>query len=147
MGCAALWLAACAKKDAGPPPPASDQPPHGGTPVMLGHEVYCLELVLDAEEGKMTGYVLDSEMEEFIRAGTPRFEIVAKVNGRDETLDFQPVANLATGETLTATSQYEAKADWLKTTKEFDATLKDIKVRGTEFSDVKFSFPKGNDTD
>ena len=111
---------------------------------MLGHEIYCLELVLDRAAGQLTGYVLDSEMEAYIRVGDPGFVIVAMVDGREQNLYFHPVASLATGETLAATSQYEALADWLKTAKAFEATLKKITVRGTVFVDVKFTFPKGN---
>src|SRR5476649_1310617 len=123
--CALALLPGCAKKEsAAAPPPPPDQPPHGGTVIEFNHGIYRLELVLDADTGKLTAYVLDSEMEEYIRAGAPSFEITAKVGGKDEPLVFQPVANPATGETLTATSQYEAQADWLKTTKQFDAVLK-----------------------
>jgi len=42
---------------------------------------------------------------------------------------------------------FETQADWLKTIKEFDAMIPAIVVRGTPFKDVKFNFPKGNDTD
>lgn len=147
-----LWLlatlfliAGCAKKEAAAPPPA-DQPPHGGTVVEFADGIYHLELLLDADAGKVTAFVLDGELEEYVRAGAPSFEITAKIGGRDESLVFQPVANPATGETLTDTAQYEVQADWLKTAKEFDAVLKSIVVRGTTYSDVKFNFPKGNDT-
>jgi hypothetical protein len=57
------------------------------------------------------------------------------------------VANPATGETVGDTSLFEGQADWLKTAREFDATLKTITVRGTTFAEVKFNFPKGNDKD
>ena len=45
------------------------------------------------------------------------------------------------------TALFEAQADWLKTTGNFDATLKSLPIRGTTFTDVKFNFPKGNDKD
>jgi hypothetical protein len=72
-------------------------------------------------------------------------EIVALVNGAAQTLVFKPVASPVTGETVGDTAQFEAKADWLKTTDKFDATLKSIVIRGTTFAEVKFNFPKGND--
>ena len=143
---ALLLISSCAKKETAAPPP-HDQPPHGGTAVEFANGIYHLELVLDADTGKLTAYVLDGELEEYVRAGAPSFEIMAKVGGRDETLLFQPVATPATGETLAATSQYEAQADWLKTAKAFDAVLKSITVRGSAYTDVKFNFPKGNDSD
>lgn len=122
-------------------------PPHGGTPVVLGDEVYHLELVLDADAGKLQAFVLDGELENFIRSSAPSFEVVATVNGEPRTLLFMPVANPATGETVGDTSLFEAQADWLKTTRDFDAVLKTLDVRGTVFADVKFNYPKGNDAD
>lgn len=122
-------------------------PPHGGTPVVLGDEAYHLELVRDADAGTLSAYVLDGEMEEFIRAGAPAFEVVVKIGSTEQTLVFKPVANAATGETETDTALYEASASWLKTTGEFDAVIKNFVVRGRAFENVAFNFPKGNDKD
>jgi hypothetical protein len=122
-------------------------PPHGGTPVVLGDEAFHLELVLDASTGKLSAYVLDSELENFIRTSLPGFTVVATVGGAPHTLTLQAVPNPATGEKIGDTSLFEAQADWLKTTAEFDAVLPAITVRGSTFTDVKFNFPKGNDTD
>jgi hypothetical protein len=121
--------------------------PHGGTAVVLGNEAYHIELVRDAATGALQAYVLDGEMEKFIRTNASSFEITAIANGAPQTLTLKPVANVATGETVGDTSLFETKADWLKTTSQFDATLKSITIRGTTFSDVKFNFPKGNDKD
>lgn len=139
----AVLLAGCAKNAPAPSPP--DQPPHGGTVVGFAHGIYHLELVREAGTGRLTAYVLDGELENYIRAGAPAFEITAKVGGKDLSLIFQPVANLATGETLTDTSQYDAQADWLKHTPEFDAELRSISVRGTLYPGLSFRFPQGND--
>jgi hypothetical protein len=130
-----------------PPAKHEHKAPHNGTPVVLGNEACHLELVRDAASGTLQAYVLDGEMENFIRANTPSLEIVATVNGAPQTLVLKPVANAVTGETVGDTSLFETKADWLKTTAQFDATLKTITVRGTTFTDVKFNFPKGNDKD
>jgi len=123
------------------------RPPHGGTPVVLGEEAFHLELVLDAATGKLSAYVLDGELENFVRAAMPSLEIVATVAGVPQSLSLKPIANPATGETVGDTSLFETQADWLKTIKEFDAMIPAIVVRGTPFKDVKFNFPKGNDTD
>ena len=114
---------------------------------MLGDEVYHIELVLNAETGKLQAFVFDGELENFIRSAAPSFEVTATVGGEARTLVFMPVANSATGETVGDTSLFETQADWLKTTKNFDAVLKSITVRGTVFNDVKFNYPKGNDAD
>ena len=141
----------CAKKPetAASAKPAKHEhhPPHGGTPVVLGDEVYHVELVRDAATGKLQAFVFDGELENFIRSSVPSFEIDATVNGAPQTLVLKAVPNSATGETVGDTALFETQADWLKTTDNFDAVLKSITIRGTTFSDVKFNFPKGNDTD
>ncbi|HKB90773.1 MAG TPA: hypothetical protein VKC60_09695, partial [Opitutaceae bacterium] len=144
----------CSKKEtlsapASPESPLKHEhhPPHGGTPVVLGDEVYHIELVLDASSGKLSAYIVDGEMENFIRSSAPSFEVTASVAGQNRTLNFIPVSNSATGEKIGDTSQFETEADWLKSVKEFDGVLKKINVRGTVFSDVAFNFPKGNDKD
>lgn len=121
--------------------------PHDGTPVVLGDEAYHLELVRDSTAGKLTAYVLDGEMEEFIRVKATTFEVIATVGGTRQTLTFRAVANAATGETVGNTSQFEAEADWLKTSASFDATLTALEIKGTNFTSVVFNFPKGNDKD
>lgn len=147
---ALFGLAACSKHEHAPAPSGKSakhehQAPHGGTAVVLGNEAYHLELVRDAATGTLQAYVLDGEMEKFIRTNAAAIEIVATVNGAPQTLALQPVASAVTGETVGDTSLFEGKADWLKTTAQFDATLKTITIRGTTFSDVKFNFPKGNE--
>ena len=147
----ALAVGACAKS----PPVATVAPaakhehkaPHGGTPVVLGNETYHLELVRDATAGKLTAYVLDGEMENFVRVKAVSFEVVANGSAENRVLTFRAVANAATGESAGDTSQFEAQADWLKPTATFDATLTSLEIKGTTFSAVPFNFPKGNDRD
>lgn len=145
-------LAGCVKPEAQAPvttPAAKHQhhPPHGGTPVVLGAELYHLELVLDAASGRLSAYVLDGEMEEFIRIAAPSLEISVTAGGQPRTLVLSAVASPATGETVGNTSLFEVQADWLKTMREFDGVLTRIEVRGTAFTAVAFNFPKGNDRD
>jgi hypothetical protein len=146
------FVADCSKQapvsaTAAKPPKHEHKPPHGGTPVVLGEEIYHVELVLDAATGKLQAYVFDGELENFIRSNVLTIEIDAQVNGEGRQVVLSAVANSATGETVGDTSLFEGQADWLKSVKEFDATLKTITIRGTTFADVKFNFPKGNDKD
>lgn len=149
-----LFLFAACSKQPAPSATAATAPvkhehkaPHAGTPVVLGDEAYHLELVRDADAGKLTAYVLDGEMEEFVRAKAASFEVVATVGGAKQTLTFRAIANAATGETVGNSSQFEATADWLKTTATFDGTLTTLEIKGTTFAAVAFNFPKGNDKD
>ena len=119
--------------------------PHGGTAVVLGDELYHLELVRDAAKGALQVYVLDGELEKFVRITAPSIELTATAAGQTHALVLKPSPNDATGETVGDTSLYEAQAEWLKTTSEFEGVVKSISIRGKQFSDVKFNFPKGNE--
>lgn len=121
--------------------------PHGGTAVVLGHELYHLEFVRDTDTGRLTAYVLDGEMENFIRLAAPAIELTATVSGQPRLLVLTAVPNPATGETSGNTAQFEAQADWLKTTATFDALIPRLEVRGTTFTDVRFNFPTGNEAE
>jgi hypothetical protein len=118
--------------------------PHGGTAVVLGDEAYHLELVREPASGTLTAYVLDGHMEDFIRIEATSFEVTATVNGVSHLLQFRAVANSATGETVGSTSQFEAQAEWLKSTAAFDGVLKSLTIRGTAVTNVSFNFPRGN---
>ncbi len=122
-------------------------PPHGGTPVVLGDEAYHIELVRDPVAGKLDAYVLDGEMEEFVRIAQPSIECAVTVGNEQHALVLKAVADRASGETVGDTSYFEAEESWLKTTSVFDGVFKKLQVKGTNFSNVTFNFPKGNDRD
>ena len=150
LSCAVLLLAGCQKNDtasAGKPVAVHHEhkPPHGGAPVELGEEENHVEFVRDAANGKLQAFVMDGELENFVRIAAPALEVTAKVSGRDEKMTLQPVANNATGEKVGDTSLFEAQADWLKTTANFDAVLVAITIRGKTYTNIIFNFPKGSD--
>ena len=149
----ALGLTAgCERQSSHAPPQASEhrhehKPPHHGTPVVLGKEEYHVELVLEASAGQLKAYIMDGELENFVRVPADSFVVAAMLGGKEEVLMFKAVPNNATGERVGDTSLFEAQADWLKTNAEFDAVLRQLTVRGTTYENVTFNFPKGNDTD
>jgi hypothetical protein len=114
--------------------------PHGGKLVELGEHAYNLELVHDRAAGKLTAYVLDGHAENFIRINAPAFDAIATVSGEKRRLTFQAVANTATGETVGETSQFEAQADWLKTTPTFELVIPQIGIRGRVFANTVVNF-------
>jgi hypothetical protein len=116
-------------------------PPHGGTPVALGDD-YQIECVRDAPSGRLQAYILDGEMENFVRITPPAFDVTAQLPGGHETLHLTAVANSATGEKVGDTSLFEAQADWLKTIGTFTAAIRQIDIKGTTFSNVTFALAK-----
>jgi hypothetical protein len=121
------------------------EPPHGGTPVVLGYDDFHLEFVRDAEAGKLTAFVLDGHLHNFIRIRERYFEMDVAFNGQEETLTFRQVANPATGETVGDSSQFEAEADWIRTVDEFEAVIRQIDVRSNVYENVQFNFPEGHE--
>ena len=119
--------------------------PHGGTAIVLGNEAFHLELVRSAEAGLLTCYVLDGHMESFIRIPAPGLSLETTVSNRTQTLELLPVANAATGEKAGDTSQFEGRAEWLKSTDRFTANIPNLTIRGITFTNVVFRFPEGNE--
>jgi hypothetical protein len=141
-------LAGCSRPAPAPAPARHHHhPPHAGTAVVLGDEAYHLELVLDPARGTLDAFVLDGEMENFVRCSDRSFVITARAAGASRDLTLAAVANPETGETVGDTAQFEAAADWLRGVYAFDGTVRSITIRGTTFNGVAFKFPKGNDAD
>lgn len=115
--------------------------PHGGTLVELGEHAYTLELVRDTAAGKLTAYVFDGHVENFVRLPSPTLELIAMPGGIYTPVTLKAVANPSTGETVGDTSQFEVHADWLKTAGEF-AGIFTVEIRGNKFEQVAFSLPE-----
>ncbi|HEY5228562.1 MAG TPA: hypothetical protein VIJ19_08470 [Opitutaceae bacterium] len=146
----AALVSGCSKAPE-PPPDSSEahmhhhHAPHAGTVVVLGDEEYHIELVLDDATGTLQAYVLDSELESFVRSTSASISITATVAGASREIVLGAVANPETGESVGDTSLFEGHADWLKGRPRFDAEVKTVAIRGALFSGVKFSFPAGNE--
>ena len=146
---AAAALAACSKAPVAPADSGEvhmhhAHAPHGGTVLKLGDDAYHIELVLNPATGTLQAFVLDDELEDFVRSSSPSIEITAHAGGAYRDLVLLAVANPVTGETVGDTSLFEASADWLKVTPEFDGVVKSVTVRGATFNAVAFNFPNRN---
>src|SRR5215203_2036407 len=85
--------------------------PHGGTPVVVGSHGYHLELVRDAEKGRLQAYVLDGHAEKYVDVPEKSFDLLATVGGKEQKLTFNRVA--APGKTQAADSSvFEGTAEW-----------------------------------
>lgn len=116
--------------------------PHGGTLIELGEEFAHLEILLDADSGTLTAYVLDGEAETPVRLpGTPM--LLALSGG--ETVTLVPVVNELTGETETDSATYRAVVESLKGSRKFEGVVKEVSVRGSHFTDVVVSYHQGNE--
>lgn len=86
-------------------------------------------------------------MEDFVRSEARSFEIDAAGPGAPRRVVMDAVANPETGETVGDTSLFEGRSGWLRGAATFDAVIPRITVRGETFTNVRFNYPKGNDTD
>ena len=117
--------------------------PHGGTPVVVGLHGYHLELVRDAEKGRLQAYLLDGHAEKYVDVPESSFEMVATIGAKQEKLTLQRTP--AAGKPLSqASSVLEGTAEWVKTATNFNAVIPTITLKGKTFKDVKVSFPKGS---
>lgn len=120
--------------------------PHGGTLVVLGDEFAHLELVLDAETGKLTAYVLDGEAENPIRLEQEEIEMKIGAGGKDYlALKLKAVPSVLTGETAGDSSEFSVQSDRLKGIERFGAVITSITIKGKKFEGVEFGFPEGNE--
>ena len=121
------------------------KPPHSGTLVEFGKEFAHLELVLDPATGALSAYALDGEAEKPVRIKQPEIEIAITGVKDLPSITVKAQASDLSGETVGDTSEFKATSEKLKGVKNFDGVVKVITIRGTEFKDVKFNFPKGNE--
>ena len=117
--------------------------PHGGTLVVLGEEMFHLELVHDPRAGRLTLYVLDGHLETFIRLPVPGIETSITLGTTNRSLVLTAVAQSATGESVGDSSQFAGAADWLKAVAELDGVITRIDVRGRQFSNIAFRVAAG----
>jgi hypothetical protein len=109
----------------------------------LGEEFAHVEIVLDAAMGKLTAYALDGEAEKAVRIKQNEIEI--EVENPASTIRLGGVANALTGETADDTSEFSGQSERLKGATDFDGIIKTISIKGKEFKNVAFNFPKGNE--
>ena len=115
--------------------------PHGGALVELGEEFAHVEIVLDAATGKVTAYALDGEAEKSVRVKQSEIEIAVK--NPAVTIKLGGVANALTGEAAGDTSEFSGQSDRLKGATDFNGVIQTISIKGKQFKDVAFNFPKG----
>ncbi len=139
-----LVLSACSRREPAAADSASGaghhhRAPHGGQLVELGDHQFNLEFKYDMARGMLQVWVLDGHAENFIRVGMTLFD-VQEVGGLQRTISLRAVANEMTGEKPGDTSAFEGEARWLGEVGHFDGVVKAIRIRDTDFRDIKFHF-------
>lgn len=101
-----------------------------------------IEFVRDRAGGRLDAYVLDDDLERFVRIGAAAFGLTASQDP-SLRLELRAVANPATGETVGDTACFSGQADWLKSDAALDLRLTRVEIRGRTYSDVPVRLPAG----
>ena len=128
---------------AGTAPTHQHAAPHGGILIEVGDHQFNVELVHDAASGTLTLYTLDAHAENFVRTAMSTIELSITAGGQTRSLTLLPMANAATGETVGATSQFQAQAEWLKGATSLAGTIARLDFNGAEFQQVSFGSKVG----
>ena len=123
------------------------EPPHGGTVIRLGDELFHMEWVEDTEAGIMRCYIMDGHLEQFIRIKQESFDVLVKtMDSQEISWTFQSVENRATGETVGNTSEFHAQLSALPNQNTFEGTIQTVHILGQQFENITFKYPEGNET-
>ncbi|MSR56455.1 MAG: hypothetical protein EXS05_02135 [Planctomycetaceae bacterium] len=150
--------------DHGPHHHHAEKGPHGGALVAIGDDVAHLEVVLDAETGKVTAYILDGEAANpvpikaksleltFVREAAHDHDHEDEGEEHADDHDDDEVTGAVVLEAVTPdpngmATEFAGVVEGLKGADEFDAVLTTFSVAGKEFKQVKFSYPEGNEHD
>ena len=120
--------------------------PHGGALVLLGEHGtgFHLEVIL-SKEGILDLYVLDGEVEKFVRISQEELALqVTTKDSESQSISMTAVEDAATGESMGNTSHFQARTE-MKEVENFEAVLSSIKIKGTVFEKVSISYPQGNE--
>ena len=120
--------------------------PHGGALVLLGEHGtgFHLEVIL-SKEGILDLYVLDGEVEKFVRISQEELALqVTTKDSESQSISMTAVEDAATGESMGNTSHFQARTE-MKEVESFEAVLSSIKIKGTVFEKVSISYPQGNE--
>jgi len=122
--------------------------PHKGTLVVLSGHKNHLELVLDAETGRLTGYVLDDDAHDAVAIKQGELVLGVALPGKEKDdlpEPFEVTLSAVKPTEAGEASEFAGESEKLKGVKEFNAVLTSIKIGEKEEKEVKFNFPKGNE--
>jgi hypothetical protein len=110
--------------------------PHGGQLVALGDESYHLEFVFHPDEGMVHLYVMDGDLERYVRIDATELALAVKLPAGAETLTLNATGNAVTGEEVGNTSLFEGSADSLGKMGAFEASMERIAIEGHVYEGV-----------
>ena len=110
--------------------------PHHGSLTELGDHVAQIELVLDAEAGKLTVYVLDGEAEKGLAVDQTELELALTLPEAKEPLTLK----LAPADAAKPEAGFVVQDDKLKGVKAFKGTLASLKLKDQAHEKIAVEF-------
>lgn len=122
--------------------------PHGGALIAIGDHFAHVELVVEADAGRLSLYVLDGEARGGVRVAHESLNVhVSEIDGEatDLSLTLEPIASSLTGETVGDTSHFQADHEQLAGAQQLVAELATVEIRGQTIDNVTLRYPEGNE--
>ena len=116
---------------------------HGGAAAEVGEEQYHIEFTYAETAGVLQAYLMDGELENYVRIAAPSFAAVARAGDREYPLVFGAIANAATGETVGDSALFEVRADWLAAQPALKLSVPALVIKGHRFTDLAVDLPAG----
>ena len=110
--------------------------PHHGSLTMLGEHVAQIELVVDAEAGKVEAYILDGEAEKPLVVDQTDLELAITLPETTEPLTLK----LAPADAAKQDDGFVAQDDKLKGVKAFKGTLTSLKIKDQAHEKIAVEF-------
>ena len=110
--------------------------PHHGSLTMLGEHVAQIELVVDAEAGKVEAYILDGEAEKPLTVDQADLELAITLPEATEALTLK----LAPADAAKQEAGFVAQDDKLKGVKAFKAIITSLKIKDQAHEKVAVEF-------
>ena len=115
--------------------------PRGGTLIVLGEETFNAELILEADVGELTLYLLDAHAENPVRVEQATIELVVQIGGAEQTLTLAAQASALTGEEVGDSSEFRVRADALRGVEGLSGRISHVNALGAEWVDIQFVHP------
>ncbi|HVZ81837.1 MAG TPA: hypothetical protein VHE12_13705 [bacterium] len=112
--------------------------PHGGTLVELGRGAAQVEMVLDADEGELTAYVLDGGAGKPARTTQGVIRVDLKEGDKSYKLMMRPVPDRSKGETKWDCSEFRGTAKVLVGAEDVEGRIFFLHVEQRNFKRVPF---------
>jgi hypothetical protein len=111
--------------------------------VALGDHDAHVEVVVDADAGQMTLYVLDATAGRAVRIAQPAVDVLCTTRDISATLQLAAIGSALTGERVGDASEFRGTSDVLRGARRVDVRIESVTVRGQTYDNVRAAWTGG----